>query len=624
GYYATQITNSASGAPAGFSQEDSLMSSGYRLTSSYNNHSLPVSTQSHLGWRDADSNGIIDLLDEPFTLTGSGFRDSQGNYRFVGQSTVQASPNLNPYGLKNDITINRIRVAEYKLDTGPWTVAATYDTYSATLNLSIPLPAGEHSIQIRTRDTTTNIASTIFSASTNLPASAAPPGLSGFAFNDVNNNGVWEASEGTIGGRDVQLVNASGIPLAGPTVVEADAYAVNGNVSLGVTQFELSARGSNVATAYVYAVDATSGDATSNVLGNRRKLGSSSVYTEEWTNGRQLRVDFNTPVSMLSIDAIGVGDSGSYGRLEIFNANDELLDRYTTRNLTAGQIEKMLLSRGTADIAYALAFGHAGKSVALDNLRVGPEVTTTTDARGAYSLPSLASGTYYVKANVPLNWIASNPSLSVRQTSLVAGQLTADVNFGQHSLVPSWQNVSNRFDVDSNSAITPLDALLIINNLNTFGARRLTTPPPSGSTLPNFIDVNGDGSLTPIDALEIINYINAGGMGESPANVAGEPPSDPGDRNAPQGEAALTQAIWWQLPPTSSQSGESAKTFAADSESEETADKLAELHALYGPEFWPAADESTGRRRGGWAPHFLGDAGWLDALATDVATRSRS
>jgi hypothetical protein len=60
--------------------------------------------------------------------------------------------------------------------------------------------------------------------------------------------------------------------------------------------------------------------------------------------------------------------------------------------------------------------------------------------------------------------------------------------------------------------VSPIDALMVINDLNTFGTRRLsqanTTPPPP------FIDVNGDGSVSSIDALQIINILNASGDSE--------------------------------------------------------------------------------------------------------------
>jgi hypothetical protein len=82
-------------------------------------------------------------------------------------------------------------------------------------------------------------------------------------------------------------------------------------------------------------------------------------------------------------------------------------------------------------------------------------------------------------------------------------------------VVPSWQNLRNPLDVNSDMRIEPLDALLVINDLNANGPGRLIDPP----TGPPFPDVNGDGFVSPIDALLIINYLNRengfqGGEGE--------------------------------------------------------------------------------------------------------------
>jgi len=80
---------------------------------------------------------------------------------------------------------------------------------------------------------------------------------------------------------------------------------------------------------------------------------------------------------------------------------------------------------------------------------------------------------------------------------------------------PEWQNPVNRWDVDGDGNVAPLDVLTLINDINTHGSRSLPTR-PSGP-VPPFFDVDGDGSLTPSDVLTVINYINsrvAGSAGE--------------------------------------------------------------------------------------------------------------
>jgi YD repeat-containing protein len=69
-----------------------------------------------------------------------------------------------------------------------------------------------------------------------------------------------------------------------------------------------------------------------------------------------------------------------------------------------------------------------------------------------------------------------------------------------------WQSPYGAYDVNISGEISPIDVLLVINDLNAAGPRKLPARSPSEST--SFIDVNGDGFVTPIDALHIINHLN--------------------------------------------------------------------------------------------------------------------
>ncbi len=83
---------------------------------------------------------------------------------------------------------------------------------------------------------------------------------------------------------------------------------------------------------------------------------------------------------------------------------------------------------------------------------------------------------------------------------------------------PSWnywpptfrQNPSQALDVSGDLVVTPLDVLLIINELNAASPSRTSW----------FFDTSGDGLLTPLDALLVVNMLNTqangGGEGEMP------------------------------------------------------------------------------------------------------------
>jgi hypothetical protein len=61
-----------------------------------------------------------------------------------------------------------------------------------------------------------------------------------------------------------------------------------------------------------------------------------------------------------------------------------------------------------------------------------------------------------------------------------------------------------------------LDALLIINELNALGPRLFDQATPGTRPGP-FLDVSGDGQLTPLDALLVINQLNSSAQGEDVA-----------------------------------------------------------------------------------------------------------
>lgn len=70
-----------------------------------------------------------------------------------------------------------------------------------------------------------------------------------------------------------------------------------------------------------------------------------------------------------------------------------------------------------------------------------------------------------------------------------------------------WRNARDPLDVNNSGAVTPVDALLIINELNDVGTHALVDPAPP--TVPDlFYDCSADDGVTPLDALLVINYLN--------------------------------------------------------------------------------------------------------------------
>jgi len=66
------------------------------------------------------------------------------------------------------------------------------------------------------------------------------------------------------------------------------------------------------------------------------------------------------------------------------------------------------------------------------------------------------------------------------------------------------QNPVNKFDVDGDGIVAPIDALFIVNHLNL----NLPAVLPPINTTSVFLDVSGDNFVSPIDFLLIINWLN--------------------------------------------------------------------------------------------------------------------
>ena len=88
----------------------------------------------------------------------------------------------------------------------------------------------------------------------------------------------------------------------------------------------------------------------------------------------------------------------------------------------------------------------------------------------------------------------------------------SEISFGSAVLNINidWHNYDSPLDANDDGLIVPLDALIIINKLNTEGSHELSAPgdayPAPGAGM--YWDVNDDGWVSPVDALLIINHLN--------------------------------------------------------------------------------------------------------------------
>lgn len=172
---------------------------------------------------------------------------------------------------------------------------------------------------------------------------------------------------------------------------------------------------------------------------------------------------------------------------------------------------------------------------------------------------------------------------------LTGGTLTVTAGAGGEG---EFTNPNNPFDVNGDGFVTPLDVLLIINDVNSNGARPLASGGSGeGGGTRMYPDVNRDRYVSPIDALLIINHLNAPGgegegetLGEVAGGVAGElagagiadsaletlspspSPSNAASANASTGAASGSSPIVYVVP-----IGDDAAYYGTPEDEEETA-----------------------------------------------------
>ncbi|NLF73847.1 MAG: hypothetical protein GX575_32965 [Candidatus Anammoximicrobium sp.] len=137
--------------------------------------------------------------------------------------------------------------------------------------------------------------------------------------------------------------------------------------------------------------------------------------------------------------------------------------------------------------------------------------TAMTNEAGGFSLPVIPNGSYRLSAAgaglaVPAtaNVLVGNENV---QVDIVSGVSGAYVSFARDP-VSAWTNPRNRLDVSDNQIVDPLDALQIVNRLNTVGSGPLSCADAPDDLLPPFLDTDGDGRVLPHDVLLVVNSLN--------------------------------------------------------------------------------------------------------------------
>ncbi len=518
GYYDAQNTNAMDLNPdPHFVQEPSIMSSGMALEMAFNNHITSAATLAQIGWRDSDGNGIFDVLDVPLALEGTGQTSDDGLfYRFTGFASAQTLPNRNSSGSQNDITLNRVDRIEYRINGGNWFTIATPGTYTANLNLNIPLTESSGTIEIRAVEGKLGITSNIFEGRIDpRPDFTYLSGINGFVWEDKNQDGTWNTGERGLGGATLTLVDTSGEPLQLQQTVEPDDFPIGqlptviheDNVRIDAVGIDTN--GSVYVSTHATASTGTKIFTTATAIGGGRDSFGG--------NEQQLRARFASPTNYVALDFIAATPNADV-RLEAFDIDGNLLKRAERKGLATGTRVTLSVGSTETNIAYILARGFDGSRTRLDNLVYGANNSTRSLSDGRFSFPYLPGGAYEIEVAPPNTSFEPSGGATTFTVSLTSTGLTTDSDFGLYQLPSPWRNESFPEDIDGDGGISPMDVLFLVNEINRNGSRPLT----EADLLEDmFLDPDGDRYLGPLDVLQVVNYINTHGVVGGPGGEGG-------------------------------------------------------------------------------------------------------
>lgn len=264
--------------------------------------------------------------------------------------------------------------------------------------------------------------------------------VSGQVFQDVNADGIRQPSEEAIANQPVFFdTNADGISNSREYRLEPDDFIAGfefTNTSPGVTltvarddntQIGFKVRSQEVAfnsAQHVFAVEGV----------------------DFFPSTSRLRMDFYLPASSITLTFRGQSSVAEYGTMEGFRADGTSLGKVRTTALFLGQEQDLTLST-VEGMAYAVAYCDetylSGDPFAeIDNLRYTiPEVSTTTDANGKYSVGYLTPGDYDVHVAAPAGLIQQYPAApGFHSLNVTSAQSKTNADF---SFLPNQPPVFN-------------------------------------------------------------------------------------------------------------------------------------------------------------------------------------
>ncbi|MCA9195363.1 MAG: cadherin domain-containing protein [Planctomycetales bacterium] len=267
--------------------------------------------------------------------------------------------------------------------------------------------------------------------------------VSGTIFRDDNQDGIQQSAEPGVPEVPVTVIPSSTIAVGSVVeqTVDPDKFPVDSDLSNSSMFFTMvSAGADNVPQGFK--------------IRNVQRFGSSPgdfIYSHEgvgfFNNNRRIRMDFYQPVSSVSINVIGDSNfTPTYGRLEIFDSNNNSLGFVYTSPLLDNQEQRLSFSRPQNDIAWAIAYPddtHLNSSPfgQLEDITIAfvPDRFKANSALdGSYNIPWMPMDDYVVQVTPPMGYQQVFPSGSGQHTVTLSGwnENLGGLNFGLVGGIP--------------------------------------------------------------------------------------------------------------------------------------------------------------------------------------------
>lgn len=215
-------------------------------------------------------------------------------------------------------------------------------------------------------------------------------------------------------------------------------------------------------------------------------------------SGQGEAADLHNPIGLVFAPngKIYVTSNRKDGQSNDENTRIVIIDPATGKELNHIELDPHSLKSPTRLYAQALVFGPNGK------LFIPVTVESLSDGTASGAIVTYDPATQQIAT-----FFASSP---FQQTIVLPSYLTFKQTDPATLAYKPWHNFVNPVDINDDGSVSPLDVLLIINELN---KRKVTDAsgrlPDSRATSNFFYDVNGDGFVAPLDAWLVINFLVA-------------------------------------------------------------------------------------------------------------------